>query len=379
MNVKDKKLKILQIITLSSWGGAPQVVYDIVKNLDKEKFSVDLACGVGKDWEKMENLGVKIIPLKSLKRDISIFSDLMAFFQLFFIIKKGNYDIVHCHTTKAGFVGRIAARLAGVKKIYFTVHGWGFYNEEEYGCVQKLLLFLEKIAAKCSTKIICVSENDRKEGLKRKIAKEDKFLVIRNGIDWKIKGDRAKAREKLGVKQNDLVFGTVARLAYQKDPLMLLKAAKGIIKNYPETKFILIGGGPLFKDCKNFIKENKLENSIFLHGQKTPEEARELLFSFDVFVLTSKFEGLPLAIIEAMFAGLPIIATRVGGISELVIDGENGFLVEPSSLEKLTQKMIYFVEHIEEREKMGTKSQKIAKENFTLDKMIQGYEKLYLN
>jgi len=378
MNVKDKKLKILQIITFSSWGGAPQVVYDIVKNLDKEKFSVDLACGVGKDWEKMESLGIKIIPLKSLKRDISIFSDLLVLFQLFFIIKKGNYDIVHCHTTKAGLLGRIAAKIAGVKKIYFTVHGWGFYNEEEYGWAQKLLIFLEKISAKCSTKIICVSENDRKEGIKKKIAKEDKFLVIRNGIDWKVKGDREKARGELGIEQNNLVFGMVARLAYPKNPLMFLKAAKEVIKKYSNVKFILIGGGPLFQECENFVKENKLENFIFLLGEKKPEETRELLLGFDVFVLTSKFEGLPITIIEAMFAGLPVIATRVGGIGELVIDGENGLLVEPNSLEKLTQKMIYFVEHIEERKEMGTKSQKIAKENFTIDKMIESYEKLYL-
>jgi len=372
------KIKILFIITLSSWGGAPQVVYDIIKNLDKEKFSVDLACGTGNGWQKMKELGIRVIPISSLKREISIFNDFKTLFCLYFIIKRRHYDIVHCHTTKAGFLGRIAAKLAATKKIYFTVHGWGFYNREEYGWAEKLLIFLEKIAAKYSTKIICVSENDKKEGIKNRITKGDKFLVIKNGIEWKVKGNREEARKKLRVKGNEIVFGMIGRLAYPKNPLMFLSAGKEILRKYPKTKFILIGGGSLFKECKNFIKENRLENNIFLLGEKSPEETRELLLSFDVFVLTSRFEGLPLTIIEAMFAGLPVIATNVGGVGELVVNGQNGFLINPDSLEELVQKMIYFIENPERRRNMGEKGQKIAKENYTLDKMIKSYENLYL-
>ena len=371
-------IKILHIITLSSWGGAPQVVYDIIKNLDKGRFYVDLVCGTGKGWEQMKKAGTRVIPLETLKRDISVLNDLKTLFKLYFIIKKGNYNIVHCHSTKAGFLGRIAAKLAGVPQIYFTVHGWGFYNQEEYGWAQKLLIFLEKIAAKCSTKITCVSEKVKEDGIERKIAKENKFLVIKNGVYWKDKGNKKEAREKLKVAEDEIVFGMVGRLAYQKNPLMFLGAAREVIEYCPKAKFILIGGGPLFQECQNFIKENKLENKIFLLGEKNPEETRELLTGFDVFTLTSKFEGLPITIIEAMFAGLPIIATNVGGIVELVIDDKNGFLVNPDSLEELVQKMIYFIENPEKRKEMGQKGLEIAKENFTLDEMVKSYENLYL-
>lgn len=372
--------KILQIITLSEWGGAQRVCFDLAINLNKEKFQVEVACkSKGILIKKLKEKKIKVYEVPYFQREISLINDIKTFFSLYRIIKKGHYSIVHCHSTKAGILGRIAAKLAGVKKIYFTVHGWGFYNQEEYDWAQKLLIFLERIAAKCSTKIICVSENDKKEGIKRKIAKEDKFLVIKNGIRWEIKGSREGARKKLKIRENELIFGMVGRFAYPKNPILFLKAAKEMIKNYSRTKFTLIGGGPLLKECQNFVKENKLENNIFLLGKKIPEETWEILLGFDIFVLASKFEGLPLTIIEAMFTGLPVIATNVGGVNELVKNNKNGFLIKPNSIKELIQKMIYFIEHSIERKKMGGNGQKIAKENFTLDKMVESYEKLYEN
>jgi len=375
-----KKIKILQIITLSEWGGVQRVCFDLIKNLDKKKFQVEVACKPGGILiEKLKEIEIRVYSINSFRRGIFPINDFKTLISLYRLIKKRKYDIVHCHSTKAGVLGRTAARLAGVKKIYFTVHGWGFYNEGEYSWIKRIIEFLEKITAKCSTRIICVSENDKKEGIKRKIAEKDKFLVIKNGIDWKVEGSKEKTRGKLGLKEDEIAFGMIGRLVYQKNPLMFLRTAKEIIKIYQKAKFILIGGGSLFQECQNFIKKNRLENNIFLLGKKLPDEIRELLLGFDVFVLTSKYEGLPLTIIEAMFAGLPIIATNVGGVSELIEDGKNGFLVNLNSIEELVQKMIYFIENPKERKEMGKKSQKVAEENFTLDKMIKKYESLYNN
>jgi len=377
---KNKRKKILHIITLSEWGGAQRVCYDIVTNLDKDKFLVEVACKPGGELvKKLNEKKIKVYEISSFRRGISLINDFKTLILLYKLIKKGKYDIVHCHSTKAGFLGRIAAELANVKKVYFTVHGWGFYNVEEYGWAQKLLIFLEKIAAKCSTKIICVSEKVKEDGIERKIAKKDKFLIIKNGIGWKVKGNRQKERQTLRVKENDIVFGMVGRFAYPKHPLMFLRAAKVIRQKFSQVKFVLIGEGPLFQECQNFIKENKLENSISLLGEKIPEETRELLLSFDIFVLTSKFEGLPITIIEAMFAGLPIVATNAGGVRELVQEEKNGFLVNPDNLSELIKKMSYLINHPIERKKMGEESLKIAKENFILDKMIRNYEDLYIH
>jgi len=200
MGNTNPRHKVLKVVTLTSWGGAPQVVYDIIKGLDKEKFSVTLACGMGDGWQKMNDLGIEIISVPRLKRSISITNDLRVLLQLYFIMKKGKYDIVHCHSSKAGLLGRIAAKLAGVEKIYFTAHGWGFYNQEEYGWLQRLMIFLERIAAKCSTKIICVSESGKKDAVASGISEEEKFSVIKNGIDWNVDGDRDEIRKNWDLK-----------------------------------------------------------------------------------------------------------------------------------------------------------------------------------
>lgn len=375
---QNKRKKILHIITLSEWGGAQRVCYDIVTNLDKDNFLVEVTCKPGGELiKKLNEKKIKVYEISSFRREISLINDFKTLISLYKLIKKGKYDIVHCHSTKAGFLGRIAAKLTGVKKVYFTVHGWGFYNVEEYGWAQKLLTFLEKTAAKCSTKIICVSEKVKEDGIERKIAKKDKFLIIKNGIVWKVPENRERIRKKLGIKENDIVFGMVGRLAYPKDPCMFLWAAKEVSQKFSQARFFLIGGGPLIQECQNFIKENKLENKIFLLGEKNPEETRELLLGFDVFTLTSKFEGLPITIIEAMFASLPIIATDVGGLRELVQEEKNGFLVDSNNQNELVKKTGYFIDNPTKRREMGKESLKIAKENFTLDKMIRSYENLY--
>ncbi|KPJ56683.1 hypothetical protein AMJ49_04210 [Parcubacteria bacterium DG_74_2] len=372
--------KILHIITLSEWGGAQRVCYDTVTNLNKEKFLIEVACKPGGILvEKLKELEIKVYPINSFRREISPINDLKTLIFLYWLIKKGKYNIVHCHSTKAGFLGRVAAKLAGVKKIYFTVHGWGFYNEQEYGWAKKLLIVLEKIAALCSTKIIYESERDKDEGLKNKITKENKFLIIRHGINWKVIVDVAKVREKFKIKQEETVFGMVGRLVYPKNPLVFLEAAKIVSRSYQRVKFILIGGGPLFKKCKSFIRNNKLEDKIFILGEKTPKETREILSSFDVFVLTSEFEGSPITMIEAMFAGLPIIATDIEGVRELVVDGQNGFLVNQNAEKDLVKKMIYFIKNPMEIKKMGKEGQRVVKKQFSLKQMIQSYERLYNN
>ena len=371
------KTKVLHVLTNSSWGGAPQALYEIVKGLDKQKFSVSLACGTGDGWEKMKELGVAIVPLRCLKRNISVVNDVRAIFQLYCVMKKGQYDVVHCHSSKAGFLGRIAGKLAGVEKIYFTAHGWSFYNQREYGWAQELMVLLERIAARCSTKIICVSEKTREDAIARRIAKPEKFLVVKNGIDWNVNGDRTHIRTGIGIHDGAIVFGMVGRLAHPKDPLMFLTAAKELNGKYPQVRFVLVGGGPFFKDCADFVKENRLAESVLLLGEKSPEEARQIISSLDVFVLTSRFEGLPLTVIEAMFAGLPIIASNVGGIPELVTDGINGFLIDPRNPTQLIERMEVLARDSGVRCNMGHCGREIAAENFCLDRMIKSYEAIY--
>lgn len=371
------QIKVLHIITLSTWGGAQQSCYDIVSNLDRNKFDVEVACAPGGELvDRLREQKIAIHQISSLKRNISPINDLKALFILYRLVRSKRYNIVHCHSSKAGFVGRVAAWLARTPKIYFTVHGWDFYNMEEYGRIQYVIIFLEKMVARLTEKLICVSENDKKQGLKKRITTEDKLIVIHNGIDWKPTGVHGILRKEIGANELDVIFGMVARLAYPKKPMLFLEAARQVVQARKQAKFIVIGEGPFYDECKKIIEKNYLEEYAFMLGFR--KDVRRLLTDMDAFVLCSQFEGLPITVIEAMFAGLPIITTDVGGIKELVQNERNGFLIQPNRAEDLAERMIYLIDSPDERTRMSKESQKIANKSFTIDRVVYEYEMLYM-
>ncbi|MFH0739978.1 MAG: glycosyltransferase family 4 protein [bacterium] len=375
-----QRKKILQIITLSDWGGAQRVVFDLACNLDKEKFQVEVACSSdGILVEKLRARNIKVYEVKNLVRRLSLSNDIKAFFALKKIIKKGKYDIVHCHSAKAGLLGRLAGLLLGVKKIFYTVHSWSFYNKGEFGFLGKFFIAMEKTGSIGASKIICVSNRVMGDGVRKKIAKPKKFVLIQNGIDFNVENKRDEIRAVYGIKPKDIVVAMVARIAYPKDPLLFLQLAKEALRQAQDVKFLLLGAGPLQEKCHNFVGANGLENKILLLGEKDPLEAREMFFSFDIFVLLSHFEGMPITILEAMFAGLPVVASNVGGIPELIDYEKGGFLVKNNYFGEIKEKIEYLIKNPQIRTQMGDYNLAKAQTNFTLDKMVFEYEKLYLS
>ncbi|UCG47330.1 MAG: glycosyltransferase family 4 protein [Phycisphaerales bacterium] len=378
MSDDRERVGVLHIITLSSWGGAQQVCHDIATHMDKRRYLTEVACaGGGELVERLRERGVVVHEVNSLGRNISVLRDLRAVVELCRLIRKGRYSIVHCHSSKAGMAGRLAAWLAGTPRRYFTAHGWGFYNAQEYGHMRRLLILSERLCARISTKVVCVSESVRRDGVKERIAKEGKFVVIRNGLapDNAARTKRDFLRNMIGARGGDTVFGMVARLAYPKDPLLFLGAARRVREAHCGAKFVLMGAGPLYAECEEFVKVEGLEESVFLLGFRG--DARELLAGLDVFVLCSRFEGLPVTIIEAMFSGLPVIAGNVGGIGELVEHRRNGFLISPNDVDELTEAMIEIIKNPSDRVRMGRESREMAVAYYTVDRMIAGYQSLY--
>ncbi len=377
--------KILQIITLSEWGGAQRVVFDLACGLDKEKFEVEVACGGnGLLLEKLRARNIKVHQIKDLKRQISPVSDLKVLLALKRIIKKGKFDIVHCHSSKAGFLGRLAAKQVGIKKIFYTVHSWGFYNQGEYGLMSKTFIFLEKISAVFTNKIICVANRVMADGIRQKIAKPSKFLLINNGIDFNVENKKDEIKKNYNIKPKEIVVAMVARLAYPKDPLLFLQIAREILKTLQQSseqvqdvKFVLVGDGPLSLKCHDFVEKEKLEEKVLLLGEKSPIETRELFFAFDIFVLLSHFEGMPITILEAMFAGLPIVASNVGGTVELIENEKGGFLVRNNYFSEIKEAIEHLIKNPQIRKQMGDYNIAKAKANFILDKMVSQYETLY--
>jgi glycosyltransferase involved in cell wall biosynthesis len=377
---ESKKIRMLMGVTLSEMGGAQKVVYDLLMSLSSLKYELTVVTSPGGeliDWVEELNRSrenkIKIVTLPSLEREISIKNDVKTFIELYKIIKKGRFDIAHFHSSKMGIIGRIAAFLAGVPRIFFTAHGWGI-NEYQSRLKQVLFTFAERIAGIMCSKIICVSDYDMEKCIKKKWANRNKLCVIHNGAA-EMPASYGKLRKELGIPDDDFIVGTVMRLKEPKDPMTFIRAARILIKKKQNVRFIIIGDGPLKERCSTLIKENGLEKNVIMLGKR--KDARELLVDFDIFVLLSKWEGLPITIIEAMLAGKPVVASDVGGISELVSDGGNGYLLKTGNEMEAAYRIGKLLESKSLISLMGNSGYEKAGREFSLPKMICEYEQIY--
>lgn len=336
--------KILYLITLSEAGGAQAYVLDLATHL-KDEFAITVASGgLNTDWLpiKLKNTQIPWYRLKYVKRSILPHYDLMAIFEIRKLIKQINPDIIHLNSSKISILGSLAAW--GLhKKIIYTAHGWVFL-EPLPEILKKLYLKAEKLSATYKNKIICVSEYDRSAARLSKFPM-DKIVTIHNGIDTKHTSElnSQQAREKLSALTSNLqlatakfIIGSIANLYPTKNLPALITAAEKIIKTNPETIFTIIGEGPEKKYLQKIIAQKNLVSKVFLLG--SIQNAKKYLPAFNVFVLPSVKEGLPYTLLEAMAVGLPIVATRVGGIFEMLefYPQTHYRLVEPNDISALT-------------------------------------------
>ena len=303
------KKKILHVITKGDWAGAQKILFEIVKKIKNQyndEFEIDIAIGVnGPLVDELEKIGVNVYILKHLKWNLSPIEDLKSIIELNRFIKNKKYDIVHLHSSKAGFVGRIAASLSGVKNIIYTVHGW--WGVERFkGAKKKIFLNIERFGAKfCNYKDLEYAKNN-------KIGKKNQYKLIYNDVSVpKVK--KGALREKLRIAKNVKIIGNVGRLDKQKNPFRFIKIATKVLEKNPSYLFIWIGDGEFKEKIKN-MDFNK-EKIKFLGFIKDPYE---YIKDFDLFLMTSDLEGTPLTIIEALKLGVPVISTDVGGLSEII-------------------------------------------------------------
>jgi len=323
----DRKKKILFIITYLELGGAQKQLLSIIKNLDQSKYSLYLFTGdrgyLCGEFLKLSFLNIK--SARELVRNINPLYDLIAFFKLFFYIKKNKFDIVHTHSPKASVLGRWAAYFAGTRNIIYTVHGWPFHRFMN-PLIYYFYLFLERITAKITKKIIVVSKADLEVGIRKAVAPKSKFILVHYGIDAG-KFDRVfREREELK-PVNSIV--TIACLKPQKGLFYFLKMAEAFLKERPDLKFLIIGDGPLRNEITRRIKLTGLERRVILKGWV--DDAAVLIKESLLVISTSLWEGLPLAAIEAVISGVPVVATNTGGILDIVENNKQGRVVEPAN------------------------------------------------
>lgn len=372
---QTRQIKVLYIITLSELGGAQKHLFYHLTYLDKSIYEPVLITGQGK-WllEQAEAMGIKTYHCKSLIRSINPFSDFKAVFELLKVIRSEKPDIVHCHSSKAGILGRLAAWIAGVPIIMFTAHGWAF-TEGVNNTNRAVYKFIERCVAKITTKIIAVSDYDYKLAERYNVAGNDKMSLIKNGIDFNSMDNSDSKnlyRKKLGIDGAMTVVTMVSRLSAQKDPVSFLKLAQ--LNGNSNSVFLLVGGGPLMDEMQAFIEKNNIQNARLMGDRADVEQ---ILAASDVYCFFSNWEGLPLAVIEAMAAGLPIIANPVGGVPELVRDGINGFLIDKKNISAANAKLQLLLRDHIMREKMGSESRKIYLDSFTASRMVKETEEVY--
>jgi len=342
MATKSKK-KILYIITKSVWGGAQKNVYDLATNLPKDRFETFVATGGnGELVKKLKKADIECFNIKNFQRDINVLKEFLAYFELLWLFMKIRPDIVHTHSSKAGGIAGAATwdykflTLNFKVKTVFTVHGWSFH-EKRPGWQIFLIKFLSFITALYYRKIICVSEYDRKSAIKNKIATRKKLITIKNGINISNYNffSKEKARQLLitnyKLQITNLWIGTIGEDTKNKGHKYLKKAYKDtiIIKDLPQ-------------------------------GWK-------YLKAFDIFILPSIKEGLPYILLEAGAAQIPVIATKIGGVPE-IIDEE--FLVKPANPEALKKMIEKFIKNPELRKKNANALNKKIEREFNFDKML---------
>jgi glycosyltransferase involved in cell wall biosynthesis len=363
-------LKILYVITKLELGGAQKQLLSIIRGLDRQKFQPYLFTSKGglldPDADAIE--GLKVETSTRLKRRISPFDDLLAIWQIRCFIKKNNIDIVHTHSSKAGIIGRIAARLARAHVIIHTVHGWSF-NAYQHPLLRYLYIRLEKIAAGFSRALIVVCEHDRQKGLKSGIGRPDKYFLIRYGID--------RAAFIPGSSVSELVICTVSCLKPQKAPQDFIRLAASISKKYNNLRFVLVGDGILRGQIEKMIHRLGLQQKVKLYGWQ--RDVAGILATADIFVLTSLWEGLPIAVLEALSCGLPVVATHTGGIAEVIEQGKNGFLVLPQDIAGMEEKLAVLLQDADARKRISAAARDSLKADFAVSQMLANTQQLYLS
>ncbi len=385
MSLNKSKIKILQVITLFSVGGATETVISMASGLKDVGYDVHIATGPnipseGSMYETAKNLGIPVFTFKNMKRAINPIRDLITTYQLIKFIKSGEYDVVHTHSSKAGVIGRIAAKIAGAKVIVHTVHGLHFH---QYQSRLKYYVYvkMEKFASLFCDKVIGVTFTIIDTMIKNNIIKQDKGVMIRSAFDltsYQSLNFREKANEIYGIQNYDIVIGNIGRFSILKGHQFLIDAFKMVVKEVPNAKLLLVGNGELEKILKEVVQNEKLSNNIIFTGLIKTEDIPQILDSIDILVHTSLLEGLARVIPQAMMMEKPVISFDIDGANEVIINDYNGYLVAPKDIKMLTLKIIDLCKDKNKSVKFGKNGRISLGDQFSEKKMVDQIEKLYI-
>lgn len=371
--------KVLRIIARLNVGGPAIHVTNLNKYLDKnygyESLLVygSLSAGEGSMEYLAEDLRAIILP--ELGREINLLKDLKTVWRLYKIIRREKPDIVHTHTAKAGTVGRLAAKLARVPKIYHTFHGHVFHSY--FGKLKtQIFLFIEKFLARLTTKIIAISAKQKNELLAYRIARPEKFTVIPLGFEL----DKLQNLQntnywhgKFNLSANTKLVGIVGRLVPVKNHEYFLEIARAVCARTDNIRFVIIGGGELRGQLEKSAEAKNLTGKVFFAGFEN--DLQKIYGDLDIVVLTSLNEGTPVTLIEAMACGKPVVSTEVGGVGDIVENNISGYLCGQNAPEVFAEKIISLAQ--EPNNNFGKIAQEKILKTYGVQRLAEDINNLY--
>jgi glycosyltransferase involved in cell wall biosynthesis len=371
-----QKIRLMHLINGFSIGGAEKLVFDLVTGIDRDRFEV-LVCGMDSIKNKNEEMlfselqekGVKVLMLGKPPRK----QRLETVLKLRQHLKNNHISILHAHCQSPDFYGKISAFLARTPLVFSTIHNVAGYHASH-----------ESILRKLTTRYIAISETVKQYGVSDLKIPPDKIEVIYNAVDTQkftpiTLGKNAKLQE-LGVPAGRKIVTTVGSCEERKGHHYFIEAAEKVVKKFPDTHFLIVGDSSADPDFTSRIKEmvnlKKLRDRILFTGVR--KDIPEILSITDVFVLPSLYEGLPIALLEAMASGVPAVVTDVGSNPEVVTDGVNGFMVLSKNSLMLAQRIEGLLADPRKADAMGAEGLKTVKESFGIKQLVKKHEELYL-
>jgi glycosyltransferase involved in cell wall biosynthesis len=370
--------KVFHVITKLELGGAQEVTLMTLERLPRERYALGLVTGpeglLVDRANQIEGLSRFWIP--SLVREVRPLKDLISFVTLLRLFKRERPDVVHTHSSKAGIVGRWAARAAGVPIIFHTVHGFSFHDYQPMP-VRLIYVWLERLTTRITTKTVVVSYANAEKGEKAGVFTRKDWVLCRDAIPvdrFLAAGARRTKLSVWGVDPAKTVVGMVACLKPQKSPVDFIDVAATVLRKRTDVHFVMAGDGELRPEVEDRIREHGIDKHVTLLGWQ--DDMPEIYRNLDIVVLTSLWEGLPCVFSEAMASELPIVATNVDGAREAIVHGETGYLHQPHDIEGMAASVLELVKNPRLRIAMGANG-RLRVSEFDIGTSVKRLEQAY--
>jgi glycosyltransferase involved in cell wall biosynthesis len=368
------RIKVLHVIT-RFWAGAGGNTLLSAIGADPDRYEVWVAGAEGGPlWARAELAGLRTVRLRRFREVLSPAADLYVLWQLLRLLRRERFTVVHTHSAKGGFLGRLAAWLTRVPLIVHTYHGFSYHDFMPAGR-RRLYLALERLPRRLTDAFLAVSPRVASEAVAMRLAPPGSVTVVPSAVELHQLPERPdpRLRQELGLPAGVRLVGTVGRLDHQKAPLDFVRMAARVAAARPAVRFVMIGDGPLAAEVR--AEADRLGVEVLLAGFRA--DAPALATAFDVFVISSLYEGLGRALTEALGSGRPVVATAVNGVPDLVVPGATGLLATPGDPESLARNVTWLLDHPEEGRRMGAQGRALVHELFDPALMCELIDRTY--